>query len=105
MIKPDEEAEWKTRKRRIDPKLDATGGRLPKGEPSPQDPHRSEEEPTTEGPADYALWLGQKVVGIVEGKKLTLGPQNVLTQAERYAKGLEASSFDFDGLRCPFLYS
>jgi hypothetical protein len=26
-----------------------------------------------------ALWLGDRIVGIVEAKKLTIGPQNVLT--------------------------
>jgi type I restriction enzyme R subunit len=35
---------------------------------------------------------------IVEAKKLTIGPQNVLTQAERYARGLSGNSFDFDGV-------
>ena len=40
-------------------------------------PHRN-------GPADYALSVGGEIVGIVEAKKLTLGPQNVLSQAERY---------------------
>lgn len=42
---------------------------------------------------------------MVEAKKLTTGPQNVLTQAERYARGLRASKLDFNGCRCPFLYS
>ncbi|HEU4406239.1 MAG TPA: type I restriction-modification enzyme R subunit C-terminal domain-containing protein [Polyangiaceae bacterium] len=42
---------------------------------------------------------------MVEAKKLTVGPQNVLTQAERYARGLEGSPYDFDGLRVPFLYA
>ena len=65
------EAEWKTRKKRIDPKLDAVGWGLPRG----------------------------------RGKPEALGPQNVLTQAERYARGLRGSKLDFDGLRCPFLYS
>lgn len=42
---------------------------------------------------------------MVEAKKLSLGPQNVLTQAERYSKGLLASRFNFRGFRVPFLYS
>ena len=68
----------------------------------PADAYRTEEEETANGPADYALWLDGRIVGIVEAKKLTLGPQNVLTQAERYARGLAAGSpFDFDGLRVP----
>jgi type I restriction enzyme R subunit len=66
---------------------------------------RTEEEETDNGPADYALWLDNKVVGLIEAKKLTVGPQNVLTQAERYARGLRNSSYNFDGLRAPFLYS
>lgn len=98
------EAEWKTRKKRIDPKLDASGWRLPKGK-SRHEAFRSEEEETDNGPADYALWLDDQVVGVVEAKKITVGPQNVLTQAERYARGIRGSSYDFDGCRCPFLYS
>jgi len=35
------------------------------------------EYPTSNGPADYALVLGQHIVGIIEAKKLSLGPQNV----------------------------
>jgi hypothetical protein len=46
------EAEWKTRKRRIEPKLDAAGWRLPKGKPAAGHPYRSEEEETDNGPAD-----------------------------------------------------
>ena len=45
------------------------------------------------------------MTGVVEAKKLTVGPQNVLTQAERYARGLRRSQYNFDGLRAPFLYS
>jgi len=44
-------------------------------------------------------------MGVVEAKKVTLGPQNVLTQAERYSRGVENGAFDFDGFRAPFLYS
>lgn len=36
---------------------------------------------------------------------LTVGPQNVLTQAERYACGLRNPKFKFDAFGCPFLYS
>lgn len=97
------EAEWKTRKKRIDPKLDDAGWTLRKAKPSAAE--RTEEEETVNGPADYALWLDNQVVGVVEAKKLTVGPQNVLTQAQRYAKGLKGSAFNFDGLRCPYLYA
>jgi len=45
------------------------------------------------------------VLGVVEAKKLSLGPQEVLTQAERYSKGVGESPFNFSGYRVPFLYS
>ena len=44
-------------------------------------------------------------MGVVEAKKLTLGPQEVLTQAERYSRGLTPSPFNFNGFHVPFLYS
>jgi type I restriction enzyme R subunit len=100
------EAEWKTRKKRIDPRLDAGGWPRRAAPPSPK-PFRTEEEDTANGPADYALWLNNRVVGVVEAKKLTVGPQNVLTQAARYARGLDPAigTGNFDGHRAPFLYS
>jgi type I restriction enzyme R subunit len=101
-----DEAEWKTRKKRIDPKLDGAGWPLPRSRSRPTTvPCRSEEEETNNGPADYALWLDNHVVGVVEAKKVTVGPQNVLTQAERYARGLRHPGFKFDEFGCPFLYS
>jgi type I restriction enzyme R subunit len=100
------ELEGKTRKKRIDPKLDASGWALPKKGTKPiHAPHRTEEHETSNGPADYALWMDNHVVGVVEAKKVSLGPQNVLTQAARYAKGLDGRPYDFGGHRCPFLYS
>jgi type I restriction enzyme R subunit len=45
------------------------------------------------------------VVDIVEAKTLTLGPQNVLTQAERYSRGAVINGYDFAGFRVPFPYS
>lgn len=104
--KTSHEAEWKTRKKRIDPRLDAAGWPRRGGPPSPN-PFRTEEEETAHGPADYALWSNNKIVGVVEAKKLTVGPQNVLTQAARYARGLdpEVASGNFHGHRAPFLYS
>src|SRR5688572_18352839 len=103
------ESERRTRKLRIDPKLESLGWRV-----VPFDPQRSldgledcaiEEFPTENGPADYALCLDSRIVGVVEAKKLTLGPQNVLSQAERYSRGVADSLFDFQGFRVPFLYS
>ena len=98
------EAEWLTRKRRIDPRLDARGWPLRRDGPI-VGPYRTEEDETTNGPADYTLWVDGRRVAIVEAKKLALSPQEVLTQAERYARGLPAGSFDYNGLRVPFLYS
>lgn len=34
-----------------------------------------------------------------------MGPQNVLVQAQRYARGVTDSPFNFDGFRVPFIYS
>jgi len=53
----------------------------------------------------YALCMGGNVVGIVEAKKLTLGPQNVLVQAERYSKGLDQPALQSGPFGVPLLYS
>lgn len=100
------ELEWLTRKKRIDPKLDAANWKLEGGKAALL-AYRTEEEPTDKGPADYALWLDDKIIGVVEAKKLTVGPQNVLTQAERYARGLfpAMASGIYGEHRCPFLYA
>lgn len=104
-----EELEWKTRRSRVDPRLRRLGWNIvpfaPDLDPSACSRHAVTEFPTSNGPADYALILDGRIVGIVEAKKLSLGPQNVLTQAERYACGLEAGDFNFNGRRAPFLYS
>ena len=64
-----------------------------------------EEYPTENGPADYALCLDGRIIGVVEAKKLTLGPEGVLTQAQRYSRGCTNSLLNYDGCRVPFLYS
>jgi type I restriction enzyme R subunit len=102
-------SEWLTRKQLIDPKLKAAGWRIVPFDPgkslSAYDRSAIEEFPTESGPADYALCIGGKILGLVEAKKLTLGPQNVLTQAERYSKGATSNPLNFRGYRVPFLYS
>lgn len=40
--------------------------------------HAIEEYPTDNGPADYALVAGGQLLGVVEAKKRSLGPQGVL---------------------------
>jgi type I restriction enzyme R subunit len=103
------ETEAQTRKRRIDASLEAAGWKIV----SFRDDldvdklhyHAIVEYPTDNGPADYILVAGGKMVGIVEAKKLTIGPKGALTQAERYSKGVSNSPFNFAGYRVPFLYS
>lgn len=103
------DSEWLTRKRLIDPKLKAAGWqviRFSDGKSlSAYDRCAIEEFPTDSGPADYALCVCGKLLGIVEAKKLTLGPQNVLTQAERYSQGATSNPLNYRGYRVPFLYS
>ena len=70
-------------------------------------PHPSavEEWPTTAGPADYALTDGGEVRGVVEAKKITVGPQGVLTQAERYSRGIPSTPMIRGEFGVPFLYA
>jgi type I restriction enzyme R subunit len=100
-----EESERQTRKQRIDPKLQAAGWKVvPFDERkglSAYDLCATTEYPTTNGPADYALCVNGSIIGVVEAKRLSLGPQNVLTQAERYARGITGNPFNFDGFRAP----
>lgn len=105
-------SEWLTRKKLIDKRLKDVGWRIVRKKNfDPAKPLRTydrsaiEEYQTDNGPADYALCVDGKILGIVEAKKLSLGPQNVLVQAERYAKGLTAKPFNFRGYGVPFLYS
>ncbi len=102
-------SEWLTRKRLIDPRLKAVGWKVVPFSSdldlTNSEPLAVEEYPTDNGPADYALCVDGQILGIVEAKKLTLGPQNVLSQAERYSRGATANPFNFDGYHVPFLYS
>ena len=104
-----EESEARTRRERVDPKLIEQGWKVvpfdPRCLPGRYTHHAVTEFPTANGPADYGLFVDGRPLGIVEAKRVTLGPQNVLTQAERYSKGADPSPFDFRGYRVPFLYS
>jgi type I restriction enzyme, R subunit len=64
-----------------------------------------EEFETRNGPADYALCSNGRVLGAVEAKKVTLGPQGVLVQAERYSKGISQLPRYQGEYGVPFLYS
>src|SRR5262245_49805124 len=109
MPAPDHEPEAVTRSERIDPQLTARGWSITPfvaGQPLPAPAaHAVTEYETVNGPADYALTVGGQILGVVEAKKLTLGPAGVLTQAERYSRGVADSPFNFRGFRVPFLYS
>lgn len=103
------ESEKRTRKSRIDPKLKDAGWKVAPFSPAkPLSWYQEtsiEEYQTDNGPADYGLCVDSHILGIVEAKKLTLGPQNVLTQAERYSRGAAANPLNYDGFHVPFLYS
>jgi type I restriction enzyme R subunit len=60
---------------------------------------------TITGPADYVLFHEARAVAAVEAKKLGLGPQNVLVQAQRYARGFRGGDFKFGEFHLPFVYS
>ena len=64
-----------------------------------------EEFPTKTGPADYVLFSNGRPIAIVEAKKLAVGPQNVLKQAQRYAQGIQGTTFTFNEYHIPFIYS
>ncbi len=110
MSPSDYERERVTRTKRIDPRLKAAGWSVV--DFAKADGHALEsptavgEYPTSNGPADYALcdddW---RPLGVVEAKKLTLGPEGVLTQAERYSRGIDVSPKYQGEFGVPFLYS
>src|SRR5579862_2218811 len=56
------------------------------------------EWPTKSGPADYALFAGLTLVGVVEAKRKRKNVSSAIDQAERYSNGVAASSdFTFAG--------
>lgn len=103
------ERERDTRRRRIDPKLAASGWAIEEAtEATPAGltvPTALTELPTHDGPTDYALCADARVVGVVEAKKLTIGPQGVLTQAERYSRGIQQQPRYQGEYGVPLLYS
>ncbi len=103
------ESEKATRHARIDPRLASAGwavtpfdssmvGAIPSGK-------AVEEWPTEVGPADYALCDEHAVRGVVEAKKLTVGAQGILPQAERYARAIRIDQVWRGEFGVPFLYS
>jgi type I restriction enzyme R subunit len=101
--------ESQTRRNRIDTRLKALGWTILPFRPgltlnSLRSTAITEYE-TANGPADYALVLDGQLVGVLEAKRLNTDPQNVLSQAERYARAIKPSPLNFEGLRVPFLWS
>jgi type I restriction enzyme R subunit len=100
------ESERATRRKRIDPKLVAAGWKVvPTGSDTTGDRLAVEEFETSIGPADYALFDGSRCLGVAEAKKLTLGPQGVLVQAERYSKAIDQTPKYQGEFGAPFLYA
>lgn len=99
--------EYKTRKEYIDNLLiESQWDPVVQFEVNKQYTHASiEEYPTETGPADYALFYNKKPLSVVEGKKVAVGVQNVLQQAQRYSRGFENSPFSFQEFKIPFIYS
>lgn len=106
-----DEAEWKTRRDRIDKRLRAAN---PPWEIIPHREgldcsqlacHAVTEFPTENGPADYALFVAGQFLGILEAKKVSVNPQNVLEQAKRYSAGATQGPGNWNGLRVPFLFA
>lgn len=101
--------ESNTRRHRIDPKLTAAGWSVTRFEPvypeTPPGKSAVEEWPTAAGPADYALCEEGSVLGVVEAKKLSIGAQGVLPQAERYSRAIQSDTRYQGEFGVPFLYS
>ncbi len=105
------ESEWKTRKTRIDAQLKALNPAwkiIPYKDSldiTSLNLHAVEEFPTENGPADYALFVKGKLLGILEAKKVAVNPQNVLEQAKRYSSGCRNTIGVWNSFKVPFLYS
>jgi type I restriction enzyme R subunit len=102
------ESEKRTRQTRIDPRLKAAGWSVvpfTTSDPTSYSNAAVEEFETTNGPADYALCAQDQILGVAEAKKVTLGPQGVLTQAERYSKAINQQPRYQGEFGAPFLYS
>ena len=86
-----DESEARTRRSRVDPMLKQQGWSIVPFDPSRPTRHYSHhavtEFPTANGPADHALFVEGQPLRIVEAKRLNLGPQNMLPQAERSVFG------------------
>ena len=65
-----------------------------------------EEYPTTNGPADYALFVNGLIVGLVEAKREAVNPQEVLNTGRALRpRDRGRARCNFNGLRVPFIYA
>jgi type I restriction enzyme, R subunit len=98
-----------TRAARIDPRLAAVGWTVARFDPSMRLAIPSgkavEEWPTEVGPADYVLCDDHALRAVVEAKKLTVGAQGILPQAQRYARAIRIDHVWPGEFGVPFLYS
>ena len=66
------------------------------------------EWPTKSGPADYALFVGEVCIGIVEAKRYQKNVSAAIDQAERYSRCIQwddsAQTWD-DGFQVPFVFA
>jgi type I restriction enzyme R subunit len=103
------EGEALTRKSRVDPRLEAAGWKVAPTAPLEKARALSasavQELETPNGPADYALCDDGAVRAVVEAKKVTVGPQAVLAQAERYSEAVPQTPKYQGRYGVPFLYS
>ena len=103
------ESEYITRKYRIDKQLQSSGWSIIHYSKLNADTilsnHAVEEFETANGPADYALVVNGKLLGIVEAKKVATAALNVLEQAKRYSKGASETIGKWGDYKVPFLYS
>lgn len=106
---PTSESEKITRKKRIDAQLSKLGWQIMPYQHGINTQllsnHAIEEYPTSNGPADYALFVNGKLLGIIEAKKYGIGAQNVLEQAKRYARGVAHQTGRWGEYMVPFLFS
>lgn len=68
--------------------------------------HAVEELPTGSGPVDYALFVEGKLLGLLEAKRPSVNPRNVLDQqTKRYSKSVYHGMGNWNGYKVPFLYA
>jgi len=108
MIDFKEELEWKTRKERIDKTLKPYWDIVKYSNSLNIAEHANvavTEFPTANGPADYIFFVNGRLLAVLEAKKVSTNPQEVLGQAKRYSRGIFDGVGNWDGYKAPFLYS